>query len=759
MNNSDIGSSNIEVKNGKGFQVGNNNRQTNIFYGDDPEEEKVAENLDKNSPYLGLASFTELNSTSFYGRKDLIGKLLEYLENNNLILLLGASGSGKSSLVKAGIIPKFSQKNKPFAELSFFPGDAPFDAFFDELKISPPKRLNLYNKKEIKTIVESIDNPKANLGSIIKKLRQDKNDFWIIFIDQFEELFSQTPENERILFLDSLNSLINLQSEGQDNSLKIILAMRTDFLERLSPFPEFQETIEKHICFVKEMTDRELKLVIKNPAATHGVNVDRDLIEEIINDFRGESRSLPLLQYTLDLLWKKDDLSDRLLNQKTYEGLGRVGGALQQQAETIYQQFEEQEQGKAVEKIFRQLVTITWDGKRVSKRQKKSIFISQGLEEIVEQLIQEHRLLISGRQKDRDSVEIAHEALINSWSRLQDWITKYEAEIILERQLNDSAQTWQKVKEDENKAIGELWRDSKLGQILELLKSEFPPILDEVAKEFIKASVELRDRQKRAEELKRANDLARDSLSLFDREKELESFVKVIKAGKILQKHKATDPEVMSAFIANIYEGSERNRLQGHSDRITCVSFSPDGQLLASGSFDQTIKLWNLETGEEPRTLKGHSKNVRSVSFSPDGTTLASGSDDQTIKLWNLETGEAIRTLEGHYDPAITYVSFSPDGQILASGSDDQTIKLWNLETGEAICTLQGHTKDIWSVSFNPDGQILASGSSDQTIKLWNLDLNLDSLMERSCDLIGNYLQHNAKEEDRHLCDGIGPQK
>ena len=121
-----------------------------------------------------------------------------------------------------------------------------FDAFFDELKISLPKTSNLYNKTEIKKIIKEIDNPKANLDTIIKKLRQDKNDFWIIFIDQFEEIFSQTHENEQRLFLDSLNSLINLQSEGQNNSLKIILAMRTDFLDYLTPFPEFQETIENH---------------------------------------------------------------------------------------------------------------------------------------------------------------------------------------------------------------------------------------------------------------------------------------------------------------------------------------------------------------------------------------------------------------------------------------------------------------------------------------------------------------------------------
>ncbi|MDJ0898785.1 MAG: hypothetical protein QNJ55_08230, partial [Xenococcus sp. MO_188.B8] len=144
----------------------------------------------------------------------------------------------------------------------------------------------------------------------------------------------------------------------------------------------------------------------------------------------------------------------------------------------------------------------------------------------------------------------------------------------------------------------------------------------------------------------------------------------------------------------------------------------PDGTILASGSFDRTIKLWNVETGQEIRTLQGHDGSVWSVSFSPDGTILASGSSDDTIKLWNVETGQEIRTLQRH-DGSVFSVSFSPDGTILASGSFDRTIKLWNVETGQEIRTLQGHDSNVYSVSFSPDGTILASGSFDRTIKLW----------------------------------------
>ncbi|MFN6527559.1 serine/threonine-protein kinase [Nostoc sp. ChiSLP03a] len=161
--------------------------------------------------------------------------------------------------------------------------------------------------------------------------------------------------------------------------------------------------------------------------------------------------------------------------------------------------------------------------------------------------------------------------------------------------------------------------------------------------------------------------------------------------------------------------------LTGHSNPVGSVAISPDGKTLASGSNDNTIKLWNLATGEQIRTLTGHSDWVISVAFSPDGNTLASGSrGDTTIILWNLATGEQIGTLTGHSNLVIS-VAISPDGKTLASGSYDNTIKLWNLATGEQIRTLKGHFGAVYSVVFSPDGKTLASGSFDNTIKLWDI--------------------------------------
>jgi len=200
---------------------------------------------------------------------------------------------------------------------------------------------------------------------------------------------------------------------------------------------------------------------------------------------------------------------------------------------------------------------------------------------------------------------------------------------------------------------------------------------------------------------------------------------------------------------------------QTQQEGLFCsVNFSPDGKTLVSGSGDGTIELWNVETGKEIRTLKGHDSPVSILNFSPDGKTLVSGSGNGTIKLWNVETGKEIRTRQGHDSP-VGSVNFSPDGKTLVSGSWDRTIKLWNVETGKEIRTLKGHYYPVRSVNFSPDGKTLVSGSDDGTIKLWNVetDWDLDALMGRSCDWIRGYLANpnsGVKEEDRHLCDGIG---
>ncbi|MEI6444237.1 MAG: hypothetical protein WCO29_14205, partial [Nostocales cyanobacterium ELA583] len=166
--------------------------------------------------------------------------------------------------------------------------------------------------------------------------------------------------------------------------------------------------------------------------------------------------------------------------------------------------------------------------------------------------------------------------------------------------------------------------------------------------------------------------------------------------------------------------GNLLQTLTTHSESVYSVAFSPNGQTLASGNMNNTVKLWDLRTGNLLQTLTAHSKWVYSVAFSPDGQTLASASQDETIKLWDLRTGNLLQTLTGHSNPVIS-VAYSPDGKTFASGSDDRTIKLWDLRTGNLLQTLTGHSNPVVSVAYSPDGRTLASGGGDNTIKLWDV--------------------------------------
>ncbi|MEZ2278032.1 MAG: AAA-like domain-containing protein [Microcoleus sp.] len=205
-----------------------------------------------------------------------------------------------------------------------------------------------------------------------------------------------------------------------------------------------------------------------------------------------------------------------------------------------------------------------------------------------------------------------------------------------------------------------------------------------------------------------------------------QALLEALKAGqafKQLDSSAETTKHIRGRVIAALQQAAsavkERNYLEGHSNSVNSVAFSPDGKILASVSDDNTIKLWHMESQTPIATLTGHSNSVRSVAFSPDGLTLASASSDNTIKLWHLESQKPITTLTGHSN-SVWSIAFSPDGLTLASASSDKTIKLWHLQS-QKPATLTGHSNSVNSVAFSPDGLTLASASSDKTIKLWNV--------------------------------------
>jgi energy-coupling factor transporter ATP-binding protein EcfA2 len=603
-----------------------------------------AQTLITGSPYLGLRKFEVDDKDRFFGRDNWIIELTDYLKQKNVLLLLGASGSGKSSLVQAGLIPKLKDDfgaNK-LVNLTFVPDVNPFESFYGCLL------GNRYTQSQAK-LAQAVK--EDTLIKVVEGLKNN-SDLWFIFIDQFEELFTRTPKTERDIFIKNLVNLI----EKNDSLVKIVMTMRADFLDKLSPYPSLGKIHDQYSKMLTDMDENELRLAIAEPAARNGVIFEKGLINQIVADFYEQAGSLPLLQYTLDLLWEKNHIQERVLNIKTYQEIGGVTGALEKQADKIYSQFNEV-QRKAAEEIFLELISL--EGKEaVSRRADKSSFEQEAMQrEVLYQLI-DNRLLVSKGEDGKATVEVAHEALLRSWKVLQDLIREKEEIIILKSRLYADAKQWDDLqKQDAVKASSELWGGSKLKRIVNLIKEKSLSNLDDVAVKFIKASYHYQKQREKIEaerkrrevdtELSLANSLSGYSLHLFNEEgKELDAIVEAIKAGKILQKHNASNTKVIDALQKVLTEGREYNRLDGHNGSVNSVSFSPDGKTLVSGSDDNTIKLWNVETGKEIRTLKGHDNWVRSVNFSPDGKTLVSGSDDKTIKLWKVETDSNLLNLD-----------------------------------------------------------------------------------------------------------------
>ena len=583
------------------------------------DAEIQARELIEASPYLGLEKFGVEDHDKFFGRDRWIENLTEHLKHKNVLLLLGASGSGKSSLIQAGLVPAL--KKQPslslFKLFSFVPDVNPFESFYVSLQPTYKSKAKLAQIVKEDTLIQ-----------VEQSLKQDSQ--WLIFIDQFEELFTRTPKTERDVFIKSLIKLI----ERSDSSIKVILTMRADFMDKLSPYPDLGKLHDRYSLMLTDMDDRDLRLAIAEPAARNGVVFEKGLIEQIIADFKQQAGSLPLLQYTLNLLWNKDDLQDRVLNAETYQKLGGVTGALQQQANRIYGQFKDQEQ-KVAKQIFLELIELV--GKEaVSRRADKAIFEGDAIQkDVLDQLI-DSRLLVSKGEDGKATVEVAHEALLRSWKVLQDLIREKEEIIVRRNHLYADAKQWHELgQKDLQKANSELWSGSKLERIRELQKEGSLPNLDAVAIEFIESSFTQSERQRnekirtamriaagslvavvisaglgwmawqknRESELNLADTLGLTSLSLLDKGKELDALVTAIKAGKIVQSQQLSHAEIANTLQEALNKGSEYNRLEGHNSTVISVSFSPDGKTLASGSGDNTIKLWNLETGTEIRTF------------------------------------------------------------------------------------------------------------------------------------------------------------
>lgn len=727
------------------------------------------------SPYKGLKKFELEDKDRFFGRDQFLTGLVNELEQTNLVLLLGASGSGKSSVIRSGLIPWLAEKQgSHLINLVFTPDQDPFESLYASL-------LGKYKQSEAQIARISKED---TLTHLVRSLKQ-ADDYWFILIDQFEELFTTTESNKRDVFIKSLVKFVKELDQSGDRSVKLVATMRADFLDRLSPYPNLIKVTDHHRPMIAEMQLDELRLAIEQPAAHHGVVFESGLVKQIIDDVQGQAGYLPLLQYTLNLLWETEvqsqSIEDRTLNISNYRKLGGVRGALQQHVEQIYKSLSESEK-LAAQRIFLKLVGIGEDEgsgndwKPVRRRANRSEF-SDPLEQTVLTQLVNQNLLVSNRVTDsqESTVEIAHEALLTSWTTLNIWINENRQAIALRNRLNDDVEQWKKTKSHED-----LWSGSRLEQILELRQNEtFNQVLgglSQKANQFLDASQGERDRiQKeklrgiqftaigaiivaillgslwwRTEQLRQESAL-REDIATVKNLLTTNPTKGLILAIRSIGMSQSKFPDMLGSAESSLFSAldasRETNILQGHQGAITAVAVSKEN-LIASASIDGTICLWKQQPNNQLtcQPLKKHQGAVLSIAFSHDSKTLVSGGADGKILLWNIE--DKTSSLLGSFKKSVRVVTFNPvQSNIFYSGGDDGILRQWDISFSQKDSQTIGiRPGRITAVSVNPDGKIIAVGGDGYILRLWNLEK--PNSQPQKLSLLGDSQDINAYYSD-----------
>ncbi|MBD2538185.1 CHAT domain-containing protein [Coleofasciculus sp. FACHB-SPT36] len=697
-------------------------------------------------PYRGLSAFQEADAPFFFGREVFTEKLLKAVYNQPLVATIGPSGSGKSSAVFAGLIPRLRQIEN-WLIVSFRPGNRPFLKLAEQLiPLLEPQLRETDRLVEINKLATAIQQGDLPLIAVLERIldKTPTTDHLLLFADQFEELYALCQEAEiRQRFQDELLTAVN-----QIPSFTLILTLRADFCEYALSYHPFASALQRFPPeFLGQMSRLELQAAIAKPAQNLGVQIEEGLRSRILDAVSCEPGSLPLLEFALTLLWEQQ--CNGILTHAAYDAIGGVEQALASYAEQVYAALKSEEQQQA-KRIFLQLVHPgegTADTRRIATRTD----VGQDNWNLVTRLA-DARLVVT-RQDEATSVEtveIVHEALIREWQRLRQWLEDNRSFRTWQERLRIALRQW-----DSQQDEGVLWRGAPLLEAQHWY-AERSADLSSTEQTFIQASLALqareqrvRDRQRRqvilgltsgliglgllvgiaTKQWQRAetgeidaqlNALSASSDELLASNKELEALLESLKAGRQLQQSIEAKPDtrirVVTVLQQAVYGVREYNRLEGHQRTVISLSFSPDGQTIASASDDGTVKLWQ-PNGTLLRTLEGHRDKVKSVSFSPDSQMVASASYDKTVKLWHRD-GTLITTLKGHAGK-VNSVAFSPDGQFLASASADKTVKLWR-RNGSLIVTLKGHRSWVTSIHFSPDSQTLATASTDKTIRLWH---------------------------------------
>ncbi|WP_328779658.1 helix-turn-helix domain-containing protein [Streptomyces canus] len=654
------------------------------------------------APYRGLARFETGDSDLFFGREQITADLVDLLRRRRFAAVFGPSGSGKSSLLRAGLIPVLRRAQEP--------GPRPA-----AIRILTPGGRPARSHAPL-------------LAPAIPRDGDAKADTFVI-VDQFEEVFTLCHDAaERARFIDLL-----LTARRPESRLRVLLAVRGDFYGRCAEHRELADALRDANLLTGAMSRTELRDAVVKPATAAGLTVERALTTRLVEEIADAPGGLPLLSHALLETWRRR--RGKTLTMAGYEAAGCLDGAIAKTAEKIYGRFTE-DQAAAARRVLLRMVAPgdgTPDTRRPVERAELGDTGRDDTAQVVEALTGARLLTLDG-----DTVEIAHEALLTAWPRLRGWIEEDRERLRVHRNLTEAARAWQELGREE----GALYRGSRLAAAQEHFGGAPREDLTDLEHAYFDASRDHEQKGRRrsrlvltavtaalclalvaaglavgqwqsavtAQHLAQSRQLAAESGALLDSDPDL---------GALLAVHAYRTSPTREATAA-LYAAAAlplRKRLVGGTEPVDSLALSPDGHTVAANSRDGKVRIWSLPGGRLRHTFTGPDDSSQVAAFSPDGRTLAVATGG-VIRRWDPVTGKQLGTLTIP-GGSVRGIAFSPDSRTVAAASA-ATVRVWDVATGRKRRGFTGHPYPE-AVAFGPDGRTVAAVGLNGLVRVWDV--------------------------------------
>jgi DNA-binding beta-propeller fold protein YncE len=707
------------------------------------------------SPYPGLMSFQESDSAIFFARERETDEAIELLNRASrvgwprLLLVLGASGSGKSSLVRAGLVPRMCRDTSQWIVVGpMQPSAQPIQSLAAAFAVAGGESRETMLQRLAPELSEpSSPAPSSDaLTSIATELALSRTHLQprvLLVVDQFEELLGHASgDHQANRFLLLLKQALT----GENSPLFVLAAMRSDYLDALQQNGQLAGLDFKNLS-LGPLSEQGLRDVIERPAELGGIVLENGLADALVRD-TGTTDALPLLAFTLRVMWDRHHQRHHF-SIAEYEALGRLQGAVANEAEAVLQGTLRLGSEEDLRRAFLRMARVTEDGSSFSRQPVRWDELPERAHPMLRHLVN-NRLLLS---RGDGTVEVSHEALFRSWQRLSDWLNEDREFMLWHRRLGLAMAEWTRTGEDP----GALLHGRALSEAEQWVKTSDSD-LTETEREFVSKSITLREREEQttrdaeaAQVRERRKTRQRTWLALAAIPSTL--IITLITGIIALAMIVSANMEIENPIVALAFSDGSGKLTVAKNDRNltvwdlalrTAIGSPMEGDIIKTGAWETAAispnqrfvvtasrssdngTLWDLDSRNEVQWSPTHNSSVgptfRSLAFSPDNNTFAAAGDGQTIVRWDIAAakviGEPIQAGQGK----ILCLAYSPDGQWLASGGVTGTIALWDPATGRQRGVLSKvHYENITALAFSMDNRILASGSTDKTIQIWDV--------------------------------------